>query len=900
MRGSDPCRLCKGVRSLVIVSGKPYVWRYSFFGSGRLARQARALADSVLVSALGALGLAGLLIFGWMLLQRTQGSELLDWSILFERNAGMLLFWLSLVGDMLLVSYVEVKLSRTRTLPARSGFGTKAIATQQVKSEEFAFLLNASGDLADYFSRETLSLMERAYDKFGVSSEVALSPLHLWSFLLSDSHVMGLMTRQSISSEEMAGKMGRMLAVILKDTKGKESGEFSSEARKGFEGAIMEALRARRPQVGPVELFIGLASASPSIDDLLADLNSSVEKLRRVAHWYWAADARTREYRDWRHRASLKPRGVMNRSYTALATPFLDRVSRDLTRMAVRSELPPVVGRGEEIDEVLRVLEGGGRSVVIVGDPGAGKTAMLYAIAERMASEDVPSVLYDKRLLLLDIPRLVAGAGHVGEVEERASRALWEAARAGNVILAIENIEHVVGVRSTGGELDLSAILAQALSERAILLVGTASADGYHTTLQGSPLGQALTRVDIAEMAQDDVMDVLETHAPYLEARFGVHFTYDAVEQAVTLSKRYMPSRALPDKAIALLEELAATARPHARGEEPVLTGEHVAALVSQKTHIPVTAVSARESDILLRLEEVLHKRIVGQDEAVTSVAAALRRARAEIRDQKRPIANFLFLGPTGVGKTETAKAVAEVYFGSEQNMVRLDMSEYQTVSAIYQLLGAPQGMGESRGYLTDAVRERPFSLVLLDEFEKAHPDILNIFLQIMDEGRATDSTGRTVDFTNTILIATSNAGTADVQGAIRAGVSDQTIRESLMREILPKFFRPELINRFDGVIVFHALTEIQIQDVARLLLADVARQLALKGIALEVTHEAVEELAREGFDPQFGARPLRRVIQERVDNALATYLLSGKLTRRDVAVLRQGGVIEVHKATPL
>jgi ATP-dependent Clp protease ATP-binding subunit ClpA len=346
------------------------------------------------------------------------------------------------------------------------------------------------------------------------------------------------------------------------------------------------------------------------------------------------------------------------------------------------------------------------------------------------------------------------------------------------------------------------------------------------------------------------------------------------------------------------MEEVAVFVRKR-RGSDAVVSGEDVATVVSEKTNITVTKVTEAESARLMNLEERIHERIIGQDEAVRAVASALRRARVELRDLRRPIANLLFLGPTGVGKTELAKTVAEVYFGDETNMIRLDMSEYQDAQSIYRLLGSPveTGRGNEGGYLTEAVRHNPFSLVLLDELEKAHPDILNVFLQVMDDGRMTDTTGRTIDFTNVIIIATSNAGTEVIQEGIREGATIDQLREQLLERELGRYFRPEFLNRFDQIVVFRPLAESEIVSVARLLLKQLAKRLEQKGIHLEASEAAVRELANAGFDPVFGARPLRRVIQERVDDALAKFLLTGKLGRRDRVILEPGGVIRVEEA---
>ncbi|MDP3245072.1 MAG: AAA family ATPase, partial [bacterium] len=401
---------------------------------------------------------------------------------------------------------------------------------------------------------------------------------------------------------------------------------------------------------------------------------------------------------------------------------------------------------------------------------------------------------------------------------------------------------------------------------------------------------------EIAEPEINEAIKILEAKAGLIEYQTKIYFSYDALEKAVVLSDRLMHDKFLPQKAMEIIQEAAVLVK-NKHGSRKMITGEDVAQIITEKTKVPVTSITQGEAEKLMNLEKIMHQRIIGQDEAIKLVAAALRRSRAELRDNKRPIANFLFLGPTGVGKTETAKAVAESYFGGEDRMIRLDMSEYQEKDSVYRLLGAP---GEAGGLLTEPVRKSPFSLLLLDEIEKAHPDILNIFLQVTDDGRVTDATGRVIDFTNVILIATSNAGTSYIQEAIKQGKAMESIKKDLIERELKGVFRPEFLNRFDAVVVFKPLEEKEILQIAKLILGKIAKQMEAKGIFLQTTDAAAEELAHAGFDPIFGARPLRRVIQEKVQDALANFLLTKKVSRRDVVILEKGGVIRVEKARKL
>ncbi|HEU0051085.1 MAG TPA: ATP-dependent Clp protease ATP-binding subunit, partial [Patescibacteria group bacterium] len=407
-------------------------------------------------------------------------------------------------------------------------------------------------------------------------------------------------------------------------------------------------------------------------------------------------------------------------------------------------------------------------------------------------------------------------------------------------------------------------------------------------------LGPKFGKVMVQELSPDDSIRVLLAKSGTIEYQNSVFFSYAALEKTVQLAARYIRDARLPESAIQIAKEAAVRARKE-HGEGSFVMVDDVASVVHEKTNIPVEAVTQDESAKLLNLEERLHKRVIGQEEAVMAVAQAIRRARAEMREGKRPIANFLFLGPTGVGKTELAKAVAAEYFGSEQAMVRLDMSEYQDASSVARVIGAP---GDNRGgLLTEAVRNRPFTIVLLDELEKAHPDILTLFLQVMDDGRLTDGVGRTVDFTNVVLIATSNAGTNFIQDQVKAAVPLEQIKTALLERELKGIFRPEFLNRFDGVIVFKPLTMDDVTQIAWLMVNGIAKRLEEKGIIFRADDAAVEELAQIGFDPLFGARPLRRVIQEKVENGLADLVLRQAVGRRDTVTLLSGAKLAVDKA---
>jgi ATP-dependent Clp protease ATP-binding subunit ClpC len=618
-------------------------------------------------------------------------------------------------------------------------------------------------------------------------------------------------------------------------------------------------------------------------------------KLRNVVAWINITHRMSKAYQNWRGKAKYRSKGGMNRAFTAIATPMLDSCSHDLTQLARSGMLTQCIDRSKEFEEIYRVIESGRQNPVLVGLPGVGKTSIVEGLAYRMVADEVPPALQDKRLVSISIASLVGSSGRQGELEEKFNIVLNEVTRSGNIVLYIDNIQNLMGLTTEGGsKMDLAEMFAQALGRHAFMAIATTNPVDEHRYLEKSSLVSVFQRVAVNEVDTNGGIQILEGKVGVIENKQQVLFGYDAIEKAVTLSQRYIHDRYLPEKAVTLAEEAAVYVHK-TRGRGSIISGEDVAAIVSEKTNVPVTQVTEAETEKLLHLEDRIHERVIGQEEAVKAVSSALRRARAELRDARRPIANFLFLGPTGVGKTELAKAVAEVYFGDEKAMIRLDMSEYQVQSSLARLIGNPN-TGEG-GFLTEAIRKNPFTLLLLDELEKAHPDILNVFLQVMDDGRLTDNAGRTIDFTNIIMIATSNAGTSIIQAGINAGEALESIKQRLIEKELAQYYRPEFLNRFDAIIVFKPLDFNQVIAIAKLMLKQLSGILKEKGVSLRVTEPAVVELAEKGFDPQFGARPLRRALQEHVDNALANALLTGKLARRDVAVLEPGGIVRVEKA---
>lgn len=633
------------------------------------------------------------------------------------------------------------------------------------------------------------------------------------------------------------------------------------------------------------------------------------------------------------------------------ATPTLDQFGRDLTKMAKEGKLDPVIGRGMEIERVMQILSRRTKNnPCLIGEPGVGKTAIAEGLAQHIVEGSVPESLKDKRVVTLELAAIVAGTKYRGEFEERLRKLMDELREAGDVIVFIDELHTIIGAGAAEGAIDASNILKPALARGELQAIGATTLDEYRKHIEKDPaLERRFQPITVGEPTKDESLEILKGLRDRYEAHHRVKITDEALEAAVTLSDRYITDRFLPDKAIDLIDEAASRVRMKAyttppdlkerqekletlrQEKEAAVSGQEfelaaqlrdqeqqlrqelrdlkheweqrqltdtksvkvddIGEIVSSWTGIPVTQLTQEESERLLNMESILHQRVIGQTEAVKAVSRAIRRARAGLKDPKRPIGSFVFLGPTGVGKTELARALAESLFGDEDAMIRLDMSEYMEKHTTARLLGSPPGyVGyDEGGQLTEKVRRKPYSVILFDEIEKAHPDVFNVLLQVLEDGRLTDGKGRTVDFRNAVIIMTSNVGASELKKQATMGFqatdeekSYEVMKDKVMSE-LKRTFRPEFLNRIDEVIVFPALSEEHLAEIVTLMLQDLRDRLADFGIGLDVTAAAKAKLAKEGYDPTYGARPLRRVIQRLIEDEVSERMLRGDFKANDV-----------------
>lgn len=754
-------------------------------------------------------------------------------------------------------------------------------------------------DISQAFDYEALDLINSAWSLAKEFNHPQVKRLHLLAVLPQFNQGAIICGRLGINLEKFREKIGKILNWNL--TAKSDRTELAPEIYKLLIDAYYEAYNKNRKKVTVAEIIYSLVNTkiydkseiSPDfVEQVLIDLDLNYQKIFNTVAWFRLQRELRENLSRFRDRARYRPKSGLDRAMTAVTTPFLDQYSDDLTRLAQLGKLFPCIGRDKEFEEIFRILEGSKNGVLLVGNYGVGRSALIHGLAQKMVEGTVPEKLQEKRLVSISVARLISGAD-AATAEGRLLTMAAEISRARNIVVVVEDLSGLVGITAgKEGSVDLADVFAELLSQCNFIALATATPKEYSKIIEGTSLDSVFTVVRIEEMQINDVIQVLEVKSGPIEYKNNVFFSYDSIDKAANLSKRFIHDRYLPDKALDIMEQAAAMVA-HERGARAIVTGEDIARVISEKTGILVTKITEKESEKLLHLEEEMHRRVIGQEEAVKMVAASLRRARAEIRDIKRPIANLLFLGPTGVGKTELAKTVAEVYFGHEENMLRFDMSEYQNSESLNRLIGVK----DEGGVLTEAVRKKPFSLLLFDEIEKSHPDILNVFLQVMDDGRLTDATGRTIDFTNTIIIMTSNVGAQAIQDEILNNTSVERIKERLLNQELRQFFKPEFLNRFDGIVVFTPLTMEQVIKIAHLLVGKVIKRLAEKNINLQVTPEAVAELAELGFDPKFGARPLRRVIQERLDDVLANALLKGEIGKRDTVIVKPQGELQIIKA---
>ena len=791
----------------------------------------------------------------------------------------------------------------------------------------------------------TYKFTARARKAIDLANEIAMELGH--SYIGTEHILYGLtkegsgvaskvLENQAINSEKIKNEI---IELIGTEEKVKETLGFTPRTKKVLENSFLEAKKAGYDYIGTEHLLIGTLREGDSIAvRILLNLNVDLPKIyNEIVGVVNEVENAT---------------GAKNNNNSKSTTPTLNQFGEDLTKKAMEGKLDPVIGREEEIQRVIQILSRRTKNnPCLIGESGVGKTAIVEGLAEQIANGEVPETLKEKQVVSIDISGMVAGAKYRGDFEERIKKALAEVKKSKNIILFIDEIHTIVGAGSAEGAIDAANILKPMLARGEIQLIGTTTIEEYRKYIEkDAALERRFSPVNVPEPSKVDTILILNGLRDKYEAHHNVRITDEAINAAVELSIRYINDRFLPDKAIDLIDEAASKARLKAYTEPSVIKNlqeelentqkdkeeavksqkfekaaelrdkedklkekiekeeqkwqnkntktmitieeENIAEIISNSTGIPTDKINKNENEKLRNLENILHERVIGQNEAVEAVAKAIRRGRVGLKDPNRPIGSFLFLGPTGVGKTELSKAVAEGLFGGEKDLIRIDMSEYMEPHSVSKLIGSPPGyVGfEEGGQLTEKIRRKPYAVILLDEVEKAHPDVMNILLQILDDGRLTDSNGRTVDFKNTVIIMTSNIGARLITDKKNLGFSNnsedtekeyENTKKDVMAE-LKKEFRPEFINRIDEIIVFHKLNDNEIKQIIELMLKQVQDRLKQQKIDIKIDDSVKELIAKQGINKSFGARPLRRTIQNLVEDSLAEAILEGK-TEKDI-----------------
>ena len=740
-------------------------------------------------------------------------------------------------------------------------------------------------NLAAYLSFESARAVTHAISFAKNKGFLEINSSDLLFFLLKENpSLLFIFARGLLNIKELHNSLKTELSKQpVRPTKTKTTPSYSMDFQRTIQGAI-DAVSIKGRRVVEIEdLLSALAVFNPTFKKYLIENNLFPEKdMNDIAEWHLRINREAKERKKFWVKKNLRRYGTLGKDWASGYSITLDRFSLDHSKTVASLGFPEAIGHTREKEQIQRILSRQRiNNVLLVGRPGSGRKRLIQDLASTSQLGRAKSEFVNyKRVMELNLAYLFSSIQNAEEVEALLDRIFSEVADAGNIILIIDNFHDFVGTTpgiDDPGQVNITSILTSYLQYAEFPLVALTTFAGLHRSIEQNPsLLSYFEKVEVAEISPDDTLAVLEEIVPGLEYRYKRFISYPALKSIIDLSNKYIQNTPFPKKAIDLLDEAMGYLT---QTKDRVLLPEHIATIVTERTQIPVGRIQEHEKETLLNLENLIHERIINQEEAVREVASSLRRARAEVTTRKGPMGSFLFLGPTGVGKTETAKTLAEIYFGSESRMIRLDMSEFQSVQDVQRLLGSTEN---PVGLLTTQIRENPFSLLLLDELEKAHPNIINLFLQVLDEGNVTDGLGRKVDFRHTIIIATSNAGYKLILSALKEEKIDFSGLKSQMLDYIFEqgIYRPEFVNRFDGVILFQPLSQEHLVRIADLMLSKLVINLKEKGITLLITDSLKEKVAELGYDPTFGARNMRRVIQDKVENSLAVALLSNKIKR--------------------
>jgi ATP-dependent Clp protease ATP-binding subunit ClpC len=740
-----------------------------------------------------------------------------------------------------------------------------------------AILDSENYNLAEFLDFELAKIVSEAV-KFCKKKKIVVdSPALLYSAIKNNKDTVLICFRLGMDPKKLSVDAKNYLE---KSQKTENSEIFSENFIKTITEALNVSALRNKEKIGEKEILVALAEHDEFFKKVLIEFDLKKEDVENLTLWLDSAQQAIERNKNFWSKENLARQGSMGKDWASGYTVTLDQFAIDWRRIVSKWAFKEIVGHEKEIEQAETILARSNlANVLIVGEPGTGRKSIVEALAQKCYLAKSLPELNNKRVVELDLVQLASRIQDFEKLEVALDQIFSEAVAAGNVILVIDELHNFVGQKSQRpGSIDISSFLTKYLSAPNCQFIGITTYDGLHRNIEENrSFAEYFRKVEVSEIKEFETIRILQSYALNFESKYKILISYPAIREIVNLTSRYMPSMTFPRKAINVLDEAVVQLQVL---KERVLLPHHIADIISKKTEIPVGKMEVKEKETLLNLENLIHQRIVNQEEAVRGISVAMRRARAGISSKKRPMGTFLFLGPTGVGKTETSKALAQIYFGSEEKMIRLDMSEFQSISDIPRLVGAVSPV-EMQGLLTTPVRENPFSLLLLDEIEKAHPNILNLFLQVLDEGHITDGQGRKVVFTNTIIICTSNAGAETIFKETSGGGKVQ--KDKLLSSLFEKgVFKPEFVNRFDATIIFNPLTKDNLMKISEITLLGLKKNLKEKEIDFEITEQLKEKIVELSYKPEYGAREMRRVVQDKVENTIAEALLADKLKKED------------------
>jgi ATP-dependent Clp protease ATP-binding subunit ClpC len=739
-------------------------------------------------------------------------------------------------------------------------------------------------NLAEFLSFEIIRAIHKSIEFAGAKKLFEINSTSLFYFLLQDNQKLNfIFSRALLSIKNIKDILKEHLKIYQSSSKKRKKVNFESGFSEDFQNTIFESLKIaekkKHQKVEIEDLFIALAKHNLIFQEIINNSEIKIDDIEHITDWLEFLERKIERRKKFWLWENLIKKGTLAKEWASGFTITLDRFSIDLSKVAKKRAIPETIGHKKTIEAIERILlrQESNNDVLLVGEPGIGKKSIIQGLAlKSVLGQSFPGLNY-KRIVALDIPTILTQTNNQKEIEMILDKIFREVLVAGNVILVINDFHNFIRTEMQPGIIDISGVLAPYLPSPQFQIIAMTTYGGLHKYIERkSGILEFFEKVEVPEISEKETLMLLERLALAYEQKHKKFISYLSLKKIISLADRYIPIEPYPKKAINLLDEVMIYADSI---KDKVIFPEHIAKVVSEKTEIPVGEIEIKEREILLNLEKLIHQRIINQEEAVKEVSTALRRARLDITTRKRPMGTFLFLGPSGVGKTETAKALAEIYFGSEKKMIRIDMSEFQNLTDIPHLIGSI----EEDGLLTTQVRENPFSIILLDEIEKAHKNILHLFLQVLDEGHLTDGLSRKINFENTMIIATSNAGSQIILEALKQKSEWSQLKEKILDYVFEKtIFRPEFINRFDAVVVFQHLTKKNLLDIVELMFQKIKKNLKDKNINFIINELLKRKIVELGYNPVFGARELKRVVQDKIENLLAPALLSGELKRGD------------------